>query len=138
MGKASRHISDSDVDDGWRLGGHMAHGFLLLSTHDWKKWFSSLTPLSHKEYTTFGDDKKGKLLGTGVIKVNGCFTLNDVTLVDRLRYNMFSVSQLCVAGLSVLFASLIHMFLILLANLFVASLALEMFFELISHLLNLL
>jgi hypothetical protein len=27
-----------------------------------KKWFSSLTPLSHKEYVTFGDDKKGKVL----------------------------------------------------------------------------
>jgi hypothetical protein len=57
-----------------------------------KKWLSSLTPLSHKEYVTFGDDKKGKVFGTGVIKVNGCFTLNDVTLVDRLRYNMLSVS----------------------------------------------
>jgi hypothetical protein len=43
-----------------------------------KKWFSSLTPLSHKEYVTFGDDKKGKVLGTGIIKVNDCFTLNDV------------------------------------------------------------
>jgi hypothetical protein len=68
-----------------------------------KKWFSSLTPLSHKEYVTFEDDKKGKVLGTGVIKLNDCFTLNDVTLVDRLRYNMLSVSQLCDAGLSVLF-----------------------------------
>jgi hypothetical protein len=29
-----------------------------------KKWFFSLTPLSHKEYLTFGDDKKGKVLGT--------------------------------------------------------------------------
>jgi hypothetical protein len=68
-----------------------------------KKWFSSLTPLSHKEYVTFGDDKKGKVLGTGVIKVNDCFTLNDITLVDRLRYNLLSVSQLCDADLSVLF-----------------------------------
>jgi hypothetical protein len=34
------------------------------------KWFSSLTPLSHKKYVTFGDDKKGKVLGTGIIKVN--------------------------------------------------------------------
>jgi hypothetical protein len=57
-----------------------------------KKWFSCLTPLSHKEYVTFGDDKKGKVLGTGVIKVNDCFTLNDVTIVDRLRYDLFSVS----------------------------------------------
>jgi transposase InsO family protein len=68
-----------------------------------KKWFSSLTPLSHKEYVTFGDDKKGKVLGTGVIKVNDYFTLNDVTLVDRLRYNLLSVSKIIDADLSVLF-----------------------------------
>jgi hypothetical protein len=58
-----------------------------------KKWFSSLTPLSHKKYVTFGDDKKGNVLGTGAIKVNDCFTLNDVAIVDRLRYNLLSVSQ---------------------------------------------
>jgi hypothetical protein len=46
-----------------------------------KKWFSSLTSLSHK----------------------GCVTLNDVTLVDRLRYNLLSVCQLCDAELRVLF-----------------------------------
>jgi hypothetical protein len=68
-----------------------------------KKWFSCITPLSHKEYVTFGDDKKGKVLGAGIIKVNDCFTLNDVALVDRLRYNLLSVSQLCDADLSVLF-----------------------------------
>jgi hypothetical protein len=103
-----------------------------------KKWFSSLTPLSHKEYVTFGDNKKGKVLGTGVIKVNGSFTLNDVALMDRLRYNLLSVSQLIDADLSVLFANRILMFLIHLASMFVASLILEMFFKLISHLLNLL
>jgi hypothetical protein len=58
-----------------------------------KKWFSSLTPLSHKEYVTFGDNKKGKVFGTGVIKVNDRFTLNDVALMDRLRYNMISVFE---------------------------------------------
>ena len=52
---------------------------------------------------TFGDDKKGKVLGTGVIKLNDCFTLNDVALVDRLRYNLLSISQLVDADLSVLF-----------------------------------
>jgi hypothetical protein len=51
----------------------------------------------------FEDDKKGKVLGTGVIKVNDCFTLNDVALVDRLRYSLLSVSQLCDGDLSVLF-----------------------------------
>jgi hypothetical protein len=102
-----------------------------------KKWFSSLTPLSHKEYVTFGDDKNGKVLGTSVIKGNDRFTLNDVALVDRLRYNPLSVSQFCDANLSVLFKSLIRMFLILLASMFVTSLALEMFFKLIFHLLSL-
>jgi hypothetical protein len=103
-----------------------------------KKWFSSLTPLSHKEYVTFGDDKKGKVLGTDIVKENDCFTLNDVTLVDRLRYNLLSVSQLIDADLSVFFTNRILVFLIPLATLFAASLALAMTFKLISPLLNLL
>jgi hypothetical protein len=68
-----------------------------------KKWFSSLTPLSHKEYVTFGDDNKGKVLHTGVIKVNNNFTLKDVTLMDKLRYNLLPDSQLVDADLDVLF-----------------------------------
>jgi hypothetical protein len=68
-----------------------------------KKWFFSPTPVSHKEYVTFGDDKKGKVIGTGIIKVNDHFTLNDVALVDKLRYNLLSVSQLVDVNLDVLF-----------------------------------
>jgi hypothetical protein len=68
-----------------------------------KKLFSSLTPLSHKEYVTFGDDKKGKVLGTGIIKVNDYFTLNDVALVDKLRYNLLSISHVVDADLDVFF-----------------------------------
>jgi hypothetical protein len=68
-----------------------------------KKWFFSLTTVSHKEYVTFGDDKKCKVLGTGVIKVNDFFTLNDVALVDRLRYNLLFISQLVDVDLHVLF-----------------------------------
>jgi hypothetical protein len=101
---------------------------------DDKKWFFNLTPLSHKNYMTFGDNKKGKVLDTGIIKVNDFFTLNDVALVDRLRYNMISVSQLVDADLSVLFTNQILKFLILLANVCVSSLALEIFFKLIFFL----
>jgi hypothetical protein len=68
-----------------------------------KKWFSSLTPLSHKKYATFGDDKKGNVLGTDAIKVNDCFTLNDAAIVDRLRYNLLSVSQFVNVDEDVLF-----------------------------------
>jgi hypothetical protein len=52
---------------------------------------------------TFGDDNNGKVLGTDVIKVNDHFTLNDVDLVDRLRYNLLSVSHLVDADLHALF-----------------------------------
>jgi hypothetical protein len=52
---------------------------------------------------TFADDKKGKVIGTGIIKVNDHFTLNDVALVDRLRYNLLSISQLVDADLDVPF-----------------------------------
>jgi hypothetical protein len=68
-----------------------------------KKWFSSLTPLSHKEYVTFWDDKKGKVLSTGTIEVNDYFTLNDVALVDKIRYNLLSISQVVDTDLDVLF-----------------------------------
>jgi hypothetical protein len=55
---------------------------------------------------TFGDHKKGKVLGTSVIKVNDFFTLNDVALVDRLRYNLHFVSRLVDVDLCVLFHKL--------------------------------
>jgi hypothetical protein len=103
-----------------------------------KKLFSNLTPLSHKEYVTFRDDKKGKVLGTGVIKVNDFFTLNDVALMDKLRYNLFSVSQLVDADLEVFFINLVLMFLTLLASVFVVSLVLVKSFKLIFLVLNLL
>jgi hypothetical protein len=47
--------------------------------------------------------QESKVLGTGIKKVNDHFTLNDVALVDRLRYNLLSISQLIDADLSVLF-----------------------------------
>jgi hypothetical protein len=68
-----------------------------------KKWFYNLTPLSHKEYVTFRDDKKGKMLGTDIIKVNNHFTLKGIALVEKLRYNLLSISQLVDADLVVLF-----------------------------------
>jgi hypothetical protein len=92
------YVLDGGLEDKWLMDS----GCSRHMTGD-KKWFSSLTPLSHKEYVTFGFDKKGKVLGTGVIKVNDFFPLNDVALVDRLRYNLLSVSQLVDTDLHVLF-----------------------------------
>jgi hypothetical protein len=82
----------------------VAHRFWLLMTHDQKKEMV-LQPHSPviQGVCDFWDDKKGKVLGTGVVKVNDHFNLNDVALVDRLIYNLLSVSQLVDANLHVLF-----------------------------------
>jgi hypothetical protein len=89
---------DGGLENTWLMDS----GFSQHMTRN-KEWFSSFTPLPQKEYATFGDDKKGKVLGTSIIKVNDCFTLNDVVVLDTLRYNLLSVSQLVDADLSVLF-----------------------------------
>jgi hypothetical protein len=52
---------------------------------------------------TFEDDQKGKVFDTDIIKVNDYFTLNDITLMDKLMYNLLSVSQLIDVDLDVLF-----------------------------------
>jgi hypothetical protein len=95
-----------------------------------KKWFSSLTSLSHKEYVTFGDDEKGKVLGMGIIKVNNNFTLIDVALVDKLGYNLLSINQLVDVDLDVLSC------LILVMTLFMVFLTSGRFFKLNFLLLN--
>jgi hypothetical protein len=49
--------------------------------------------------------QEGKVHGTSVIKVIDHFTFNAVALVDRLRYNLLSVSQLVDADFDVLFCN---------------------------------
>jgi hypothetical protein len=78
---------DGSLEDTWLMDSGCSRHMIGN-----KKWFSSLTPLSYKDYVTFGDDKKGKVLDTGIIKINDYFTLIDVALVDKLRYNLHSVS----------------------------------------------
>ena len=58
------------------------------------KWFSSLDPMIGKEYITFGDNSRGKVLSCGTIWVNKSFVLKDVALVSNLHFNLVSVSQL--------------------------------------------
>jgi hypothetical protein len=89
---------DGGLDNKWLMDS----GCSRHMTSD-KKWFSILTPLSHKGYVTFGDDKKGKVLGSNVMKVNNNFTLKGIALMEKLRYTMLSISQLVDADLDVLF-----------------------------------
>jgi hypothetical protein len=67
------------------------------------KWFSILDPEQHKEYITFEDNSRGKLLSRGTIRVNESFVLKDVALVSNLHFNLLSVLQLLGDGFEVCF-----------------------------------
>ena len=51
---------------------------------------------------TFGDNKKGQILGYGVI-IRDDVDINQVAYVNGLKHNLISVSQLCDNGLDVKF-----------------------------------
>ncbi|XP_070029911.1 uncharacterized protein [Nicotiana sylvestris] len=54
----------------------------------------------------FGDDSKGKIIGTGTIPFNNNCDITEVYLVDGLNYNLLSISQLCDSGWSYLLTSM--------------------------------
>jgi hypothetical protein len=58
------------------------------------KWFSSLDPVNGKEYITFRDKLRGKVVYHGSVRVNESFVLKDVALVSNLHFNLLSISQL--------------------------------------------
>jgi hypothetical protein len=68
-----------------------------------RQWFSSLTPVMTKEYITFEDNGKGRVLSVGTVKVSEFVTLQRVSLVKSLGYNLLSVSQLLDEGFEVHF-----------------------------------
>ncbi|XP_075096504.1 uncharacterized protein LOC142174582 [Nicotiana tabacum] len=51
----------------------------------------------------FGDDSKGKIIGTRTIPFNNNYDITKVYLVDGLNYNLLSISQLCDSGYEVNF-----------------------------------
>ena len=52
---------------------------------------------------TFGDNSKGKILGIGNIPINSSNFIENVLLVDGLKHNLISISQLCDKGYIVIF-----------------------------------
>lgn len=52
---------------------------------------------------TFGDGKKGKIHGVGHTENSEQLRLINVYLVERLKANLISISQVCDEGLTVIF-----------------------------------
>ena len=63
--------------------------------------FSHLSKKKGKD-VIFGDSSRGKVIGIGIIEVNN-IKICDVLLVDGLKYNLLSISQLCDFGYHVKF-----------------------------------
>jgi hypothetical protein len=86
-----------------------------------KKLFSSLDPVIGKEYITFGDKSRGKVISRCSIRVNESFVLKDVDLVLHLHlhFNLLSISQLLEDGYEVSFKRACLRFWMLVGILFV-------------------
>ncbi|RVW82159.1 Retrovirus-related Pol polyprotein from transposon TNT 1-94 [Vitis vinifera] len=89
-------IDDLDEDKWFLDSGCSRH-----MTGDESK-FAFLT--KRKEgYVTFGDNSKGRIIGQGNIGNDTSSLIESVLLVDGLKHNLLSISQLCDKGFKVLF-----------------------------------
>jgi hypothetical protein len=91
-------MQDGGLENTWLIDSGCSRHMIGSS-----KWFSSLDPVQCKEYITFGDNSKGKVLSRGTIRVNECFVLKDVVLVSNLHFNLLFVLQLLQDGFEVHF-----------------------------------
>ncbi|XP_070054094.1 uncharacterized protein [Nicotiana tomentosiformis] len=67
-----------------------------------KKIFKEVTKINGGN-VKFGDDLKGKIVGTGTVPFGKNCDIVEVYLVDGLNYNLLSISQLCDSGYEVKF-----------------------------------
>ncbi|WVZ84327.1 hypothetical protein U9M48_031370, partial [Paspalum notatum var. saurae] len=89
---------DRGVEDVWIMdSGCSRH----MTGH--RKWFSSLNPVSTKEYITFGDNGHGKVLGVGSVSLSAKLSLREVAFVQNLGFNLVYVLQLLDEGFEVRF-----------------------------------
>jgi len=86
-----------DKKDLWYLDS----GFSRYMTGD-KTKFAKLE-LKEEGFVTYGDNNKGKILRNGVIGKGSSFNIKNVLLVEGLKHNLVSISQLCDKGFKVMF-----------------------------------
>ncbi|WVZ98061.1 hypothetical protein U9M48_043544 [Paspalum notatum var. saurae] len=91
-------VVDRSMEDVWIMdSGYSRH----MTGH--RKWFSSLNPISTKEYITFGDNGQDKVMGVGSVSLFDKLSLREVAFVRSLGFNLVSVSQLLDEGFEVRF-----------------------------------
>ena len=65
--------------------------------------FTTLSRYMEGGSVTFGDDSKGTIISIGNIQIGVSPIIENVVLVDGLKHNLLSISQLCDRGLKVVF-----------------------------------
>ncbi|WVZ52082.1 LOW QUALITY PROTEIN: hypothetical protein U9M48_003175 [Paspalum notatum var. saurae] len=91
-------LQNRGIEDVWIVdSGYSRH----MTGH--RKWFSSLNPVSTKEYITFGDNGQGKVMVVGFFSLSTKLSLREVAFVRNLVFNLVSVSQLLDEGYEVRF-----------------------------------
>ena len=66
-------------------------------------WFSSFTKIENVGDVSFGDNSKGKILGIRNVGKISSTLIENVCLVENLKHNLISISQLCDKGYKVAF-----------------------------------
>jgi len=59
--------------------------------------------LKDESFVTYGDNNKGEILGNETISNGSSFNIKNVLLVERLKHDLISISQLCDKGFKVVF-----------------------------------
>ena len=91
-------VPDRGLEDIWIMdSGCSRH----MTGH--RRWFSSLNPVSTKEYITFRDNGQGKVLGVSSVQLSSKLSLREVAFVMNLGFNLVSVLQLLKEGFEVRF-----------------------------------
>ena len=66
-------------------------------------WFSSFTKIENGGNVSFGDNSKGKIIGIRNVSNVSSTLIENVCLVENLKHNLLSFSQLCDKGYKVVF-----------------------------------
>ena len=72
--------------------------------------FTTLSRYYEGGIVTFEDDSKGNIIGIANIKVGSSPLIENIVLVDGLKHNLSSISQLCDRGLKLFLMILLAMF----------------------------
>ncbi|KAG8639484.1 hypothetical protein MANES_14G146816v8 [Manihot esculenta] len=91
-------LKSSKIENKWYLDSGYSRHMTGNSSH-----FISLEKKDGSGQVTFGDNDKGKIVGICKVGKENSPILDKVLLVDGLKYNLLSVSQLCDKGCRVIF-----------------------------------